>query len=78
MSIILRLFGYQNLNIHWVSGLHILEPSGRAKGGEGWAAPLQGGQFRSQMYFYYTNRGIHNYLAPGGNTPCSATARTLT
>ena len=43
MSIILRLFGYQNLNIHWVSGLHILEPSGGAKGGEGWAAPLQVG-----------------------------------
>ena len=26
------------------------------------------------MYFYYTNRSAHIYLAPGGNTPCSATA----
>ena len=34
---------------------------------------LQGRQFRSQMYFYYTNRGDRIYLAPGGNTPCSAT-----
>ena len=37
-------------------------------GGGGWwpsgAAPLQG-----QMYFYYTNRCAHIYLAPGGNTP---------
>ena len=26
-----------------------------------------------QMYFYYTSRGAHIYLAPGDNTPCSAT-----
>ena len=37
------------------------------------AAPLQGRQFRSQMYFYYTNRVAHIYLAPGSNSPCSAT-----
>ena len=35
------------------------------------AALLEGRQFRSQIYFYYTNRGAHIglYLAPGGNTP---------
>ena len=37
------------------------------------AALLQGRQFRSQMYFYYTNRGGNIYLAPDGNIPCSAT-----
>ena len=31
--------------------------------------PLQGRQYRWQMYFYYTNRSAHIYLAPGGNTP---------
>ena len=41
-------------------------------GGEG-PAPSQGRQFRSQIYFYYTNRDANIYLAPGGNTPCSAT-----
>ena len=44
--------------------------------GRGWpprVAPLQGRQFRSQMYFYYTNRGTPIYLALGGNTPFSAT-----
>ena len=29
--------------------------------GEG-AAPLQGRQFRDEMYFYYTNRGAHIYI----------------
>ena len=39
-------------------------------GGWGWGvSPLQGRQFCSQMYFYYTNGGTHIYLAPGGNTP---------
>ena len=33
------------------------------------AAPLQGRQFRSQMYFYYTNRGAHIYLARDSDTP---------
>ena len=33
-----------------------------------------GGGGRRQMYLYYTNRGAHMYLAPDGNTPCSATA----
>ena len=28
-----------------------------------------GVQFCSQGYFYYTNRGAHIYLGPGGNTP---------
>ena len=55
--------------------------SGRAKGGGGVgeraAVPLQGRQFRSQMYFYYTNKGAHIYLATGGNTPCSATGKKL-
>ena len=53
--------------------------SGRAKGGgcERAAAPLQVRQFRSQMYFYYTNKGAHIYLATGGNTPCSATGKNL-
>ena len=32
-----------------------------------------GRKFRSQKYIYYTNRGAHIYLVPGGNTPCSAT-----
>ena len=42
-------------------------------GGGGDSALLQGWQFHSQMYFYYTNRGAHIYLAPDCNTPCSAT-----
>ena len=29
----------------------------------------RGRQFRSQMYFNFTNRGAHIYLVPGGNTP---------
>ena len=33
-----------------------------------------GSNFELQMYFYYANRGAHVYLAPGGNTPCSASA----
>ena len=45
----------------------------RSKGGRWWGPPqaahLQGRQFRSQIYFYYTNRGANIYLAPGGNTP---------
>ena len=45
---------------------------GGGGGGSEGAAPLQGRKFCSQMYFYYTNRGVHIYLAPGGNTPCSA------
>ena len=51
---------------------------GGARGvGEG-AARLQGRQYRSQMYFYYINdRGAHIYLAPGGNTPCSATGELI-
>ena len=40
---------------------------GRAKGGGG-----RGWPFQAEMYFNYTNRGAHIYLAPGGNTPCSA------
>ena len=35
----------------------------------------RGGNFKPQMYFYYTKRRAHMYLAPGGNTPCSATGR---
>ena len=45
-------------------------------GGAKWERHLlQGRHFRSQMYFYYTIRAAHIYiyLAPGGNTPCSAT-----
>ena len=44
-------------------------------GGGGAAAPLLGRQFRAADVFLlpYTNRGAHIYLAPGGNTPCSAT-----
>ena len=52
---------------------NVIGSSGGAKGG-GWraaarVASLQGRHFRSQMYFYYTNRGVHIYLAPGGNNP---------
>ena len=36
--------------------------------GEGRGA-LQGRQFLSQMYFYYTNGGAHIYLAPGRQYP---------
>ena len=36
------------------------------------ALPLLERQFRSQMY--YTDRGAYIFFAPGGNTPCSATA----
>ena len=32
-----------------------------------------GRQFRSQISFYYANNGARIYLAPGGNTTCSAT-----
>ena len=39
------------------------------EGGGGGAAPLQGRQFRSQMYFYYTNSGAHIYLAPTAIPP---------
>ena len=31
-----------------------------------------------QMYFYKTKRGAHIYLAPGSNTPCSATENNFT
>ena len=33
----------------------------------------RGWQSQAEMYFYYTNRGAHIYLAPGSNNPCSAT-----
>ena len=36
-----------------------------------------GRQFLSQMYFYYTNRGAHIYLAPGGKHSCSATGSNI-
>ena len=29
----------------------------------------RGGNFKLKIYFYYTNRGAHIYLTPGGNTP---------
>ena len=38
-------------------------------GGARGEAALQGRQFRSQMYFYYTNRGAHIYLDSGSSTP---------
>ena len=46
------------------------------RGGGREAASLHGRQFRSQMYFYNTNRGAHINLAPGGNIHCSTTAQT--
>ena len=49
------------------------------RGGKGWwppqMSPLQGQQFRSKMYYYYTNRGAHIYFAPGCNTPYSVTVK---
>ena len=40
-------------------------------GGGGGGGLYRGVNFGLQMYFYYTNRGAHIYLAPGSNTPCS-------
>ena len=34
-------------------------PSKGIGGVKGGGAPLQGQQFRSQMFFYYTKRGAH-------------------
>ena len=42
---------------------------GAKRGGRGQPGPFTGAAIRSQMYFYYTNRGAHIYLASGGNTP---------
>ena len=56
--------------------LLLAKASGRAKGGGGGGRggkPLQGWQFLSQMYFYYTNRRA----AQGGNVPCSATNQSI-
>ena len=37
-------------------------------GGDGGGFYMDG-KFELQMSVYYTNRGAHIYLAPGGNTP---------
>ena len=45
---------------------------GEGEGGRHLGQYLYGGDIELQMYFYYTNRGVHIYLAPDGNTPWSA------